>query len=232
MMNAYLPGFENISSVAICEWMFELSAQLSGRRENENKPPQLLSSYIPDALPPERGVNHQARTFSESSTGSTSSSVSKLSTGSSCDETQIQVLLEMFPAACALEVRHCLCVTDGDVEAAAQMLLVPDESKENSVSIPKNPPSHCLKKKGSAVLDDKCVKDQIVQKYSYIDLDEDKKTFRPPPVKKEPKKMVRYLDGRIVTTKGERFTEIKKEEDEDQKKTYVNLKPARQYRFH
>lgn len=46
------------------------------------------------------------------------------------------------------------------------------------------------------------------------------------------KKMVRYLDGRIVSTKGERFTEIKKDNDEAMKKTFVNLKPAKQYRFH
>ena len=44
--------------------------------------------------------------------------------------------------------------------------------------------------------------------------------------------MVRYLDGQVVSTKGEKFTEIKKQEDETMKKTYVNLKPARKYRFH
>lgn len=44
--------------------------------------------------------------------------------------------------------------------------------------------------------------------------------------------MLRYLDGRVVSTKGERFTEIKKEDSEEMKKTYVNLKPARKYRFH
>ena len=44
--------------------------------------------------------------------------------------------------------------------------------------------------------------------------------------------MVRYLDGRIVSTKGERFTEIKKEDAEEMKKTYINLKPAKKYRFH
>lgn len=48
----------------------------------------------------------------------------------------------------------------------------------------------------------------------------------------EPKKMLRYLDGRVVSTKGERFTEIKKEDSDEMKKTYVNLKPARKYRFH
>lgn len=44
--------------------------------------------------------------------------------------------------------------------------------------------------------------------------------------------MLRYLDGRVVSTKGERFTEIKKEDSEEMKKTYVNLTPAKKYRFH
>ena len=43
---------------------------------------------------------------------------------------------------------------------------------------------------------------------------------------------MRYLDNKVVTTKGEKFTEIKKDDGEDMKKTYVNLKPAKQYRFH
>jgi len=44
--------------------------------------------------------------------------------------------------------------------------------------------------------------------------------------------MIRYLDSRVVSVKGEKFTEIKKPEDEAMKNTYINLKPARQYRFH
>lgn len=48
----------------------------------------------------------------------------------------------------------------------------------------------------------------------------------------EPKKMIRYLDSRVVSVKGEKFTEVKKPEDESMKNTYVNLKPARHYRFH
>jgi len=48
----------------------------------------------------------------------------------------------------------------------------------------------------------------------------------------EPKKMIRYLDSKVVSVKGEKLTEIKKTEDESIKNTYINLKPARQYRFH
>lgn len=48
--------------------------------------------------------------------------------------------------------------------------------------------------------------------------------------------MVRYFDSKVVTTKGDKYFELKTEEDEEKekqlKKTYVNLKPARKYRFH
>lgn len=48
----------------------------------------------------------------------------------------------------------------------------------------------------------------------------------------EGKKMVRYRDNKVVSIKGERYTEIKKEEATEMKKTYVHLKPGKQYRFH
>ncbi len=47
-----------------------------------------------------------------------------------------------------------------------------------------------------------------------------------------PKKLVRYHGSQVVTTKGERYHLVKKEEPDDMKKTYVSLKPARKYRFH
>ena len=50
----------------------------------------------------------------------------------------------------------------------------------------------------------------------------------------EPKKLVRFRDGHVVSTKGERFSVLarKDAESEDMKKTYMNLKPLRKYRFH
>ena len=48
--------------------------------------------------------------------------------------------------------------------------------------------------------------------------------------------LVRYYDSKVVTTKGEKYFELKTEEEEElakqMKKTYVNLKPAKAYRFH
>lgn len=46
--------------------------------------------------------------------------------------------------------------------------------------------------------------------------------------------MVRYRDNQVVNTKGDRYTVLtrKDAEGENMKKTYVNLKPLRKYRFH
>ena len=46
--------------------------------------------------------------------------------------------------------------------------------------------------------------------------------------------MVRYRDGQVVSTKGERYTVMtrKDTEGDDMKNTYINLKPLRKYRFH
>lgn len=44
--------------------------------------------------------------------------------------------------------------------------------------------------------------------------------------------MIRYIDNQVVSTKGERYTEVKKNENDEMKKTYINLKPARKYKFH
>ena len=46
------------------------------------------------------------------------------------------------------------------------------------------------------------------------------------------KKLVRYRNNQVVSTKGERFSYVKQEESEEMKRTYVNIKPARKYRFH
>lgn len=48
----------------------------------------------------------------------------------------------------------------------------------------------------------------------------------------EEKKMIRYRDGQVVSTKGERYSEVKRDVSDEMKKTFINLKPARQYRFH
>lgn len=47
----------------------------------------------------------------------------------------------------------------------------------------------------------------------------------------EPKKLVRYRDNKIVSLKGERFTEVKRE-DIEEKKPVVAAKPQRKNNNH
>ncbi len=45
-------------------------------------------------------------------------------------------------------------------------------------------------------------------RYGFIDLTESSREFRPILPKEEPKKLVRYREGQVVSTKGERFSEV------------------------
>lgn len=47
----------------------------------------------------------------------------------SCSE--VQMLQEMFPRSSLMEVRHCLAVADGDVERAAQIVLLRQEAGQS-----------------------------------------------------------------------------------------------------
>jgi hypothetical protein len=46
-------------------------------------------------------------------------------------DAQLQMLLEMFPTTCNLEVRHCLAIAGGDVEQAAQLVLHRQDAGES-----------------------------------------------------------------------------------------------------
>jgi hypothetical protein len=76
------------------------------------------------------------------------------------------------------------------------------------------------------------------QRFGFIAVkeNEDARSHVTVPKWDENKKMIRYFESKVVSTKGEKYFEPKTEEDEElakqMKKTYVNLKPARKYRFH
>ncbi|KAM4851447.1 CUE domain-containing protein 2 isoform 4-T4 [Thomomys bottae] len=76
------------------------------------------------------------------------------------------------------------------------------------------------------------LKSFILQKYMMVDSAEDQKIHRPMAPKEAPKKLIRYIDNQVVSTKGERFKDVRNPEAEEMKATYINLKPARKYRFH
>jgi hypothetical protein len=103
-----------------------------------------------------------------------------------------------------------LAIASGDIERATQILIDRQENgqclnQNNSLTI------HVSK----TMIDDAELKNRIIERYSYIDKDSFTKEHRPVAPKVEPKKLVRYRDNKIVSLKGERFTEVKKGEDVD-----------------
>ncbi|XP_061692284.1 CUE domain-containing protein 2 [Syngnathoides biaculeatus] len=224
MLEAYVPGFAKIDSVKVCEMMFSLAsvlatARLSVDEENGASKPEdgLLKNapHHPSEAPPGREMQC-LQTQTEGATAKLP--VSEL-------ETQEQHLLEMFPKCSLSEARSALSIAKGDMDEAVRLII------EGDVQLSPTPLNVNQGKNISSLADQK-LKESILEKYMLVDNEEDKKTHRPVAPKEAPKKLVRYHGNQVVSTKGERYQVVKKNETDDMKKTYVNLKPARKYRFH
>ncbi|XP_044261341.1 CUE domain-containing protein 2-like [Tribolium madens] len=211
MMSAYFPEFESINHATVCQWIFELAAKL---RVEEPEEKSVIEISLPEIVPKTKprqldnrdsfDLPKRVHRLSEMSDGG--------STDSSCCDflDEIDVLQEMFPHVCSIEVKHCLAIASGDIERATQILIDRQENgqclnQNNSLTIHVN----------KTTIDDAELKNRIIERYSYIDKDAFTKEHRPVAPKVEPKKLVRYRDNKIVSLKGERFTEVKKGEDVD-----------------
>ncbi|XP_026789525.3 CUE domain-containing protein 2 [Pangasianodon hypophthalmus] len=221
MLEAYIPGFSNIDCVQVCEMMFSLASKLATARNEESF--ELKTEDGNCSLTPaiEQRVPMQ-KTHSNSS--HVEGATAKVST-SEWDE-QEQHLLEMFPKCSVTEARSALSIAKGDMEEAVRLII------EGDVQLSPTPPLSGSQGKTVSAQADEKLKANILEKYMLVDSEEDKKIHRPFVPKDAPKKLVRYHGNQVVTTKGERYHLVKKDETEEMKKTYVSLKPARKYRFH
>ncbi|XP_077438210.1 CUE domain-containing protein 2 [Vanacampus margaritifer] len=224
MLEAYIPGFAQIDSVKVCEMMFSLASTLATARtsvdgENGVPKPEDASLKIDPRLQTEAPPGREMQCLQIQTEGATATlPVSEL-------ETQEQHLLEMFPKCGLSEARSALSIAKGDMEEAVRLII------EGDVQLSPTPLNVNQGKNISSVADQK-LKESILEKYMLVDNEEDKITHRPVAPKEAPKKLVRYHGNQVVSTKGERYQVVKKNETDDMKKTYVNLKPARKYRFH
>ncbi|XP_074502061.1 CUE domain-containing protein 2 [Sebastes fasciatus] len=224
MLEAYIPGFAEIDSVKVCEMMFNLASKLAAARtsaDEENieskartEEISLKLTNLPSEPPP--AETQCLKTQTEGATAKLPVSVW---------ESQEQHLLEMFPKCSLSEARSALSIAKGDMEEAVRLII------EGDIQLSSTPLNVHHGKSVSSQPDHK-LKESILEKYMLVDREDDKKTHRPVTPKDAPKKLVRYHGNQVVTTKGERYQLVKKDEEEDMKKTYVNLKPSRKYRFH
>lgn len=227
MMEAYVPGFAYISRGTIGDMMKKLSGQLSSARNKENLHPQ--SSEVQGQVP----ISSEPLQRPEKLKEETRSSL--VATGDTHDEAAgteedllpgVDVLLEVFPTCSVEQAQWVLAKARGDLEEAVQMLV---EGKEGPPAW--DGPSQDLPRRLRGPQKDE-LKSFILQKYMMVDSAEDQKVHRPMAPKEAPKKLIRYIDNQVVSTKGERFKDMRNPETEEMKATYINLKPARKYRFH
>ncbi|XP_040292601.1 CUE domain-containing protein 2 [Bufo bufo] len=213
MLKGYIPGFAEIGSEKVYEMMFELSGRLSEAHKKENDSPETSETSLlardSDGIEPRESRLHVASEGAEAQEKGNA-------------KMNVDLLLEMFPACTVRQAEKVLSMAKGNLEDAVQIIVEKEVTFEDT-SEPqiflKNPQKEDMK-------------EFILQKYMLVDNDDDKKTHRPLMPKEAPKKLIRYIDNQVVSTKGERYKDMKKPESEDMKKTYINLKPARKYKFH
>jgi len=225
---AYMPVTEVIPADEITEWMFALAKEQREKNARKNKHQIDLKSVIEETIQ----KSQPQRKISESNSIDMNldldkKSGSRISESSDqdpdqdleqSDEQQVDQLMEMFPSVCTSEISHCLTLMSGDIEKAAQLIIHRQESGQ------------CLQpkvkskfgKNGQKQPDDKSIKRSIMDKYGFVDQADDARYHRPTLKREDDKKMIRYRDGKIVSTKGERYTQVTKAESEEMRKSYVN----------
>lgn len=227
MLEAYIPGFAEIDSVKVCEMMFSLASKLAVARSSSDS---CKENGVPKARTDETSLKLTSLS-SEPPPGKETHCLNSQPGGATAKvpvsewEAQEQHLLEMFPKCSLSEARSALSIAKGDMEEAVRLII------EGDVQLSPTPLNVNQGKSVSSLADQK-LKESILEKYMLVDREEDNKTHRPVAPKDAPKKLVRYHSNQVVTTKGERYQLVKTNEAEEMKKTYVNLKPARKYRFH
>lgn len=65
----------------------------------------------------------------------------------------------------------------------------------------------------------------MFKRYSYVDKNAASREYKPVVPKVEPKKLVRYRDNKIVSLRGEKFTDIKYDDDGEIKKPKKTICP-------
>lgn len=227
MMEAYVPGFAHIPRATVGDMMQKLAGQLSDARNKENLQPQ--SSGVQGQVPTQPEPLQRPEKLKEEARSSAAAVDTQKEAAGTEEELLpgVDVLLEVFPTCSVEQAQWVLAKARGDLEEAVQMLV---EGKEEGPRAWDGPNQDLPRRLRGPQKEE--LKSFILQKYMMVDSAEDQKTHRPMAPKEAPKKLIRYIDNQVVSTKGERFKDVRNPEAEEMKATYINLKPARKYRFH
>ncbi|XP_050315736.1 CUE domain-containing protein 2 [Anthonomus grandis grandis] len=214
MMEAYFPEFGAINHSIVCEWMFALEEKLSKTSNQVEAKSINIDISLPEIVPNKVKTRTHSSNSESFETPKRVHKLSEMSDGGSTDSSccdfpdEMDILQEMFPSVCTIEVKQCLAIAAGDIERATQILI---DRQENGQCLSQN--NTLTMQVAKQTIDDAELKSRIIERYSYVDKDALNKEYRPVAPKVEPKKLVRYRDNKIVSLKGERYTEVKKGDD-------------------
>ncbi|XP_015267681.1 PREDICTED: LOW QUALITY PROTEIN: CUE domain-containing protein 2 [Gekko japonicus] len=203
MMEAYVPGFADINSGEVCEMMFSLSGRLL-----------LLELTCAKALAAEAPLATLIRR---------NTTAGKLLLVA---ERVVKAQLTHGGKG-ALSPHTHTCAKAWHLHAPCREKLGDSQQQGASPSLESPPPqtrNACRNSRGNFAL--------YCCRYMMVGREEDQKTHEPAPPKGAPKKLIRCIDNQVVSTKGERYKDIRKPESEERRRTYLHLKLARKHKFH
>jgi len=224
MLVAYLPQSEILQEEELERWMLGLVDQFKLNTDSKIAPGLDIKLLIADTTKPAVNTRKIRHVSEESAEKEGRRRKGRLSENSESEldpelEAGLSLLTEMFPNCCQVEAMHCLTVT-GNLERAVQLLI---QRAEEGQQIKPSQTQLLAKLARPAELDDTQVKKNLMEQYGFVDKEEDQRYHRPNLLKnKDDKKLIRYREGKIVSTKGERFTQVTKEESLEMKRSIVN----------
>ncbi|XP_060710133.1 CUE domain-containing protein 2 isoform X1 [Hemiscyllium ocellatum] len=202
MMAAYVPGFAEISSVTICEMMFDLAARLVEARNKENVHP-LTASQDCESFSKELASSKEDKKSSEPESNPVPREGASAKEGCGKVDDGVQLLVEMFPS-CSLSVMHkALSVAKGNLDYAVQLIM------EGRV---KQPEAETLEE--TLPKADKKIKASILEKYMMVDNEDDVKTHKPIAPKAFVKLATRIHEHQLATKRHDPLSLIALHTDE------------------
>lgn len=244
MISAYIPEFASVDRGHVCGWAFELASHIKDQAEGSS------SEAPPAAIYNSSGDSDEVATVTTDKQSLSDNSVPQETEREEplqnehptapvppeCNSEHLDLLKEMFPAVLEGDIVRTLNGCDGNVDECIEKLLKHTQmaGERLKVGVESSSNGASRSERVTDIKEDMQLKELVLSKYAYVDTKADSTTHKPRPPKQDDKKLVRYRDGHVVSTKGERFSVLAKkdEEGEDMKKTYTSIKPLRKYRFH
>ncbi|XP_018018030.1 CUE domain-containing protein 2 [Hyalella azteca] len=181
LVEAYEPSFSDVPDHEIGEWIINTGKALKQRRNKGEKTPGVTLDAIVSAFTCEAKTKSRIPSTSEINSvierATPDGKVRKCSS-SSCSTSStsdVDTLLELFPDACRVDAERCLLTSGGDVQEAITLMLdaPPLNSRISSIE------TAVSKATARKLMDDEAVKASIINKYGFIDHNEDLKEHKP-----------------------------------------------------